>query len=145
LGNPGFESGATGWTASTGVIAQHGTTEPAHAGTWNAVLDGRGTTHTDTLTQSIAIPAGCKATLSFWLHIDTKETTRATAYDKLTVTAGTSTLASFSNLNAATGYAQKSYDVSALAGQTVTVKFTGAEDFSLQTSFAIDDTALTLS
>jgi hypothetical protein len=31
------------------------------------------------------------------------------------------------------------------AGQTVTIKFTGTEDVSLQTSFVIDDTALSVS
>jgi len=35
------------------------------------------------------------------------------------------------------------FDVGAFAGQTVTVRFTGTEDSSLQTSFVIDDTALT--
>jgi hypothetical protein len=35
--------------------------------------------------------------------------------------------------------------VSSLAGQTVTLKFSGTEDSSLQTSFVLDDTALTLS
>jgi hypothetical protein len=39
----------------------------------------------------------------------------------------------------------RSFDVSAFAGQTVTVKFTGTEDSSLQTSFVVDDTALTAS
>lgn len=39
----------------------------------------------------------------------------------------------------------KTCNVSSLAGQTVTFKFTGVEDSSLQTSFVIDDTALTLS
>lgn len=33
----------------------------------------------------------------------------------------------------------------AYAGHTVTVKFTGAEDVSLQTPFVIDGTALTVS
>jgi zinc metalloprotease ZmpA len=146
LANPGFESGATSWTATSGVIGQNGSSgEPTHSGTWNAWLDGYGRTHTDTLSQSVSIPAGCHATLSFWLHIDSSETTTTIAYDKLTVQLGTSTVATFSNLNKATGYTQRSYDVSALAGQTVTLKFTGAEDSSLQTSFVVDDTALTLS
>ncbi|MFC3896424.1 hypothetical protein ACFOWZ_33535 [Lentzea rhizosphaerae] len=55
----------------------------------------------------MTIPAGCKATL--------------------TVTAGSTTLGTLSNTNAASGYALKTFDV------------------SLQTSFVIDDTALTLS
>ncbi|HVV19722.1 MAG TPA: putative Ig domain-containing protein [Pseudonocardiaceae bacterium] len=143
--NPGFESGSASWTASNGVIGQNGSSEPAHTGTWDAWLDGYGTTHTDTLTQSVTIPAGCHAGLSFWLHVDTAETTTSTAYDKLTVKAGTTTLATYSNLNKNTGYAQRTFDVSTLAGQTVTVSFSGTEDSSLQTSFVIDDTALTTS
>jgi hypothetical protein len=95
------------------------------------------------VSQSVTIPAGCRATLTFYLHIDTSETTTSTAYDKLTVTAGSTTLATYSNLNANSGYAQKTFDLSSLAGQTVTLKFNGVEDSSLQTSFVVDDTALT--
>ena len=145
LGNPGFETGsAAPWTSSAGVV-DSSTSEPAHSGSWKAWLDGYGTTHTDTLTQSVTIPAGCHATLSFYLHIDSAETTTATAYDKLTVKAGSTTLATYSNLNKATGYTLRSFDVSSLAGQTVTISFSGSEDSSLQTSFVVDDTALNLS
>ncbi|MFG2791854.1 M4 family metallopeptidase [Streptomyces sp. NPDC048419] len=143
LSNPGFESGNTGWTASSGVITTD-TGEAAHGGSYKAWLDGYGTTHTDTLSQSVTVPTGCKATLTFYLHIDTSES-GSTAYDKLTVTAGSKTLATYSNVNAASGYAQKSFDLSSYAGSTVTVKFSGAEDSSLQTSFVVDDTALTTS
>lgn len=59
------------------------------------------------------------------------------------MTAGSTTLATYSNLNKATGYALKTLDLSSFAGSTVTLKFTGAEDSSLQTSFVVDDTALT--
>jgi Zn-dependent metalloprotease len=144
--NPGFESGATSWTQTSGVIGQYGSSgEPTHSGTWNAWMDGYGTTHTDTLSQSVTIPAGCHATLSYYVHIDTAETTTTTAYDKLTVTFGTASIPVLSNLNKSTGYVLKSFDVSALAGTTQTLKFSAAEDASLQTSFVIDDTALTLS
>ncbi|MFG3281923.1 putative Ig domain-containing protein [Streptomyces sp. NPDC048111] len=145
LGNAGFESGsAAPWSATTGVI-DNSSGEAAHSGSWKAWLDGYGTTHTDSLSQTVTIPAGCHATLSYYLHIDTKETTGSTAYDKLTVTAGSSTLASYSNLNKNTGFAQKSFDLSSYAGQTVTLKFNGVEDSSLATSFVIDDTALNVS
>ncbi len=146
LGNPGFESGNTVWSSTSGVIGENNSDgEPAHTGNWDAWLDGYGTTHTDTLSQSVTIPAGCSVTLSFWLHIDTAETSKTTAYDTLTVKAGSTTVATFSNLNAATGYTQHSYSVTGLAGQTVTLLFTGKEDSSLQTSFVLDDTALTTS
>ncbi|MFD8786775.1 hypothetical protein ACFV04_31395, partial [Kitasatospora sp. NPDC059599] len=88
-----------------------------------------------------SIPAGCKATLSFWLHIDTAES-GTTAYDKLTVLVNGTTLKTYSNVDAAAGYQQRTFDLSAYAGQSVTVKFNGVEDSSLQTSFVIDDTSI---
>lgn len=146
LVNPGFESGAVTWTQTAGVIGQNGGSgQPAHGGTWNAWLNGYGTTHTDTLSQSVTVPAGCATTFSFWVHIDTAETTTTTQYDKLTVTAGSTTLATMSNLNKSTGYVLASYNLVNFAGQSVVLKFTGVEDSSLQTSFVIDDAAVTSS
>jgi subtilisin family serine protease len=146
LANPGFESGNTPWTTTGGVIGQWaGSGQPSHSGTSSAWLNGYGTTHTDTLSQTITIPAACtNSTLSFWLHIDSAETTTTTtAFDRLTVQLGSTTLATYSNLNRASGYVQRSFNVGSFAGQTVTLKFTGTEDVSLQTSFVIDDTAIT--
>ncbi len=145
LGNPGFETGsAAPWTSTAGVINPNGAGETAHSGNWYAWLDGYGTTHTDTLSQSVTIPAGCtNTTFSFWLHIDTAETTTTTQFDKLTITANGTTLATFSNLNHASGYQQHTYSLGSFAGSTVTLLFTGTEDSSLQTSFVVDDTAVT--
>ena len=144
LANPGFESGNTSWTTTAGVI-DNSTGEPARSGSWKAWLDGYGTTHTDTLSQSVSIPAGCHASLSFYLHIDTQETTTTSQYDRLTLATNGTTKATFSNLNHNTGYAVHTYDLSSYAGSTVTIKFTGTEDVSLATNFVIDDTSLTLS
>ena len=78
LGNPGFETGtAAPWSATAGVI-DNTASQPAHSGAWKAWLDGYGRTHTDTLSQSVTIPAGCAATLTFFLHIDSAETTTTT-------------------------------------------------------------------
>ncbi|MER5429399.1 M1 family aminopeptidase [Streptomyces sp. NPDC002588] len=138
-----FESGATAWTQSSTSVITDRTGQSAHGGTHYAWLDGTGGTHTDTLSQSVTVPSGCaSATLTFWLHIDTAETTSSTAYDKLTAKIGSTTLATYSNLDKNTGYVQKSIDVSAFAGQTVTLAFTGTEDSSLQSSFVLDDIAL---
>ncbi|MEU4336350.1 M4 family metallopeptidase [Micromonospora lupini] len=151
LANPGFESGATGWTASSGVITTD-SGQAAHGGSYKAWLNGYGSSHTDTLAQSVALPAGCSSyTVSFWLHIDSAETTTTVAYDTLRVqvlnSGGTvlATLATYSNLNKASGYSQKSFSLAGYAGQTVSLKFTGVEDSSLQTSFVVDDTALNVS
>jgi subtilisin family serine protease len=144
LTNPGFESGATGWAATTGVIGQPGSRKPPRTGTWNAWLGGKGVSNTSTLSQSVTVPAGCSSyALSFWLRIDTAETTTTAQYDKLTVTLGTTTLATYSNLNKGTGYVQRTFNVAGQAGRTVSLKFSAVEDRSLQTSFTIDDTALT--
>jgi hypothetical protein len=145
LGNPGFETASAPWTATAGVIGAFAG-QTAHGGTRFAWMDGYGTTHTDTLQQTVTLPAGCSNyTLTFWLHIDSAETTTTTQFDKLTVTVGATTLATYSNLNKAAGYSQKSFNLSAFAGQTVVLKFSGVEDSSLQTSFVVDDTALNVS
>jgi subtilase family serine protease len=145
IGNPGFETGtAAPWTASSGVINDDTSDEPTHSGSWDAWLDGYGSAHTDTLSQAVTVPAGCNATFSFWLHVDTDKTTTK-ASDKLTVTANSTTLATYSNLNAADGYVQESFNLSSFAGQTVTLKFSGVETSGAQTSFVIDDTALNAS
>ncbi|MEV5905233.1 M4 family metallopeptidase [Streptomyces sp. NPDC052127] len=143
LGNAGFESGSTTWTATSGVIT-NSSSQAARTGSYKAWLDGYGSTHTDTLSQSVTIPSGCtNTTFTFYLHVDTAETTTSTQYDKLTVTAGSTTLATYSNLNAASGYVQKSFSLGSFAGSTVALKFSGVEDSSLQTSFVVDDTAVT--
>jgi hypothetical protein len=149
LGNPGFETGtASPWVASASVL-DNGTSEPAHSGSWKAWLDGYGSSHTDTLYQQVALdPSVTAASLAFWLHVDTAETTTATAYDTLKVqvrnSAGTvlATLATYSNLDAAPGYVQKSFDLSAYKGQTIQVYLVGTENASNQTSFVVDDFAL---
>ena len=134
LGNPGFENGSANpapWTVTAGVI-DSSTGEPAHSGSWKAWLNGYGTTHTDSILQTVTIPStATTATLAFWLHIDTAETTTTTAFDTLKVqirnTSGTvlSTLATYSNLNKATGFSQKSFDVTAFKGQTIQVFLVG--------------------
>jgi hypothetical protein len=150
IGNPGFENGTSTapWTLTAGVI-NNSASEPPHSGSWDAWMDGYGTTHTDSSQQTVSIPSGkTSATLTFWLHIDTAETTTTTAFDTLKVqvfnTGGTllSTLGTFSNLNHATGYQQHSFSMNSFIGQTVVIKFTGTEDTSLQTSFVLDDVNL---
>ncbi|UGB46413.1 PKD domain-containing protein [Frateuria edaphi] len=151
LGNTGFETGsAAPWTASSGVI-DSSSSEPAHQGSWKAWMDGYGSSHTDTVSQQVSIPSGkTSATLQYYLHIDTAETTGSTAYDKLTVqvlnSSGTvlGTLATFSNLNKVSGYAVHTASLSKYIGQTVTIRFRGVEDSSLQTSFVLDDVTLTV-
>ncbi|MGW6915452.1 putative Ig domain-containing protein [Kitasatospora sp. NPDC054939] len=144
LGNAGFETGsAAPWTTTSGVV-DNGSSQAAKSGSWKAWLNGYGSTRTDSLTQTVTIPAGCKATLSFWLHIDTNES-GSTAYDKLTVTVNGTALKTYSNADSAAGYQLRTFDLSSYQGKSVTLKFNGTEDSSLQTSFVIDDTSIATS
>ena len=149
--NPGFESGAVNWTASSGVISSGTSGSAPRTGTYKAYLNGYGSTTTNFAYQDITIPStACSASLSFWYKITTSETTTTTAYDKLTVTVRNTastvlaTVATYSNLNKSTAYAQKTFDLAAYKGQTIRVYFNGTEDSSLATSFFVDDTALTI-
>ncbi|MGW1427818.1 M28 family peptidase [Streptomyces sp. NPDC002431] len=144
VGNGGFESGTAPWSQSDGVINNRTSEKPAHTGAYQAWLGGWGSTHSDTLSQSVTIPSGCSAyKLSLYLRIDTGESAGdPTAYDTLTVKLGTRTLATYSNADATNSYVQKTFDVGDLAGQTVTLGFTSKEDAYLQTSFVLDDVAL---
>ncbi|HEX8908325.1 MAG TPA: S8 family serine peptidase, partial [Anaeromyxobacteraceae bacterium] len=151
LGNPGFEAGAAApWTASAGVL-DPSASPAAHTGAWKAWLDGYGSAHVDDLWQEVTLPAGaCGATLDFWLRVTTAETSTSTAFDTLTVTVRDGggdllgTLATYSNLDASSSYARRQLDLSAYAGRTIRVHFHAVEDPSLQTSFLVDDAAVTV-
>jgi Zn-dependent metalloprotease len=142
--NGGFESSTTGWSGTTGVIGNY-SGQTAYEGTRFAWLGGNGSTATETLTQPVVLPsAATSAQLSFALHIDTAETTTSSQYDKLVVTVKNSsgtvlgTLATYSNLNKATGYQMRTFNLLPYKGQTVTLSFAMTEDSSLQTSFVVD-------
>ncbi|HEV7239769.1 MAG TPA: S8 family serine peptidase [Thermoanaerobaculia bacterium] len=147
--NPGFESGTNGqWTATSGVVTSS-PSKPARTGTWKAWLGGWGFTRTDYAYQSVTIPASANtATLTFWIRIDSDETTPTIQYDTFRVQISTNggasytTLATYSNLNENLSYVQKTFDLTAYKGATVRVRFHSTEDSSLQTSFVVDDTAL---
>jgi hypothetical protein len=156
LGNGGFENGASNpapWlltsTHSPLEIINSSSSEPPHSGTFDAWMNGWGTTTTDTVMQQVTVPANATAaTFSFWSHIDTAETTTTAAFDTLQVQIRDSsgnvlqTLATFSNLNHAAGYQQHTFNLSSLIGQTIQVFFAGKEDNTLQTSFVLDDVSL---
>ncbi|WP_326616049.1 M28 family peptidase [Streptomyces decoyicus] len=141
MANGGFENGTTPWTGDTGAIGAHAG-QSAHGGSRFAWLGGYGRSATESLSQSVTVPAGCsKATLTYWLHIDTDESDRV-AYDTFKVKVGSTTLTTLSNTDASSGYTQRTVDLTPYIGQRITVTFAAAEDSSLQTSFVIDDAAL---
>ncbi len=150
LANPGFESGATGWseTAPAGPIITNSSI--ARTGSWYAWLGGADSI-TDALFQNVAIPSSAtRATLQYWYRIDTSDSA-SSAYDVLTVAihsassgARLQTLATYSNQNATGGgWVQSSaFDLTAYRGQTIRLVFTSTTDPSLITNFRIDDVVL---
>lgn len=156
LGNPGFRTGSLSpWTATSGVLANVDDGVPSYPSSdpYLAWLDGYGGAHTDTLAQTVTIPATCKnATLSFWLYINSNDPTNK-AYDTFTIqvlnSSGTvlATLGTLSNENEGSGYVEHSYSVAPYIGQTITIKFTGKETLGdgYDTNFFEDDNALNVS
>jgi subtilase family serine protease len=153
LANPGFETGnISPWTATSGVLARTSSGVPAHSGSWLAWLDGYGGSHTDTVAQTVTIPAGCTtATLAFWLDVSTNDPAgQASDTFKVQIlnSGGTvlATLATYSNQNSAGGYAQHSFSLAPYIGRQITVKYTGTETLRNHvTSFYEDDNALNVS
>jgi hypothetical protein len=146
--NGGFESGATVWTASSGVI-DSSATQAARTGSWKAWMNGYGSAHTDTLQQNVTIPStATSVTFSFWLKVVSDETTTTTAFDTVKAqvrnTSGTvlATLGTWSNLDKGSSYVQKSFDLTSYKGQTVQIYFVGVEGSTTATSFLIDDVSV---
>lgn len=144
--NPGFESGAASWTSDHADTFETGTN--ARTGSGFAGLNGWGQATSYMLDQAFAVPSTvATASLSFYLKVQSDETTSSAAYDTLRVQAVsngvTTTLATYSNLNESAGYLQKQLDLSAYKGKSVTLRFLGVEDSSLATYFYLDDTAVT--
>jgi hypothetical protein len=141
--NGGFEGSASPWTLSGDAYWSNGGNH--HSGTGYTVLgfynNANGTEY-----QTVTIPAGHPANLTFWLNITTSESL-TTAYDFLyaevrsTSGALLSTLATYSNRNAS-AYSQKSFSLAAWRGQTVRVQFRATTDGSLTTAFRVDDVSL---
>ncbi|HEY2345489.1 MAG TPA: protease pro-enzyme activation domain-containing protein [Xanthomonadaceae bacterium] len=148
LKNTGFETTSTAWTISP-TSARINNASLAHAGNWYVALGGVTGETTHHIQQGVTLPTATSASLSFYTHITTTET-GATANDILSVqvtdTSGTvlGTLATYSNLDATSGYVLKTLDMSAYLGQAVRVKFLATNNGSLPTTFAIDDVTVSV-
>ncbi|MFG2821747.1 M4 family metallopeptidase [Kitasatospora sp. NPDC048365] len=141
LTNGGFEQGTTGWTQSDNDIT-NSTLQSAHGGSWYAWMMGYGTSAVESLSQSnIAVPSTGTPKLTFWLKVTTEES-GYTAYDTLKVNVNGTTLATYSNAGATSGYVQKTVDLSAYKGKSVKLEFAGTEDAYLSTVFLLDDIAI---
>jgi hypothetical protein len=148
LKNPGFESNGDSWQLESPSSSIHtydvffSGSSTAHSGSYYAQLNGAGF-NAKGINQTVTIPSGASQVyLQFWYNIVTMT---ANSNDVMVVGV---TPASGSYVNLATitgaspgsGWQQSSkYDLSAYAGQTVTVRFYSHTESDVGTYFLLDD------
>jgi hypothetical protein len=145
VGNPNFASGSKDWTASSGVIGEYASDgqPPISGSNYDAWLDGYAEPHTDTLSQSVTLPSGCSGTLQVWLHIDSEQTSGANG--SFTIQVAGTTIATFTNLNANSGYTEHSYTIPATdSGKSIKILFTGVENNDNNTDYVVGQVELNL-
>jgi hypothetical protein len=154
LANPGFETGSVKpWSATAGVLAKTKRGARPQAGSWLARLDGYGAAHTDTLAQTVTIPAGCKnAVLTYWVEVRsslTNKTQQAENTLVLDVVNGAGqvvkTAAVATAANNGTSYVKHTISLASYIGKTITIKFVGTEVRGGNTFFLEDSNALNVS
>jgi hypothetical protein len=144
--NGGFEGSASPWALSGNAYWSTGAYP--HSGSGYSVL-GAYNNASGTEYQTVSIPSSHPANYTFWLNITSSES-GSTPYDYLYAevrsTSGTrlATLATYTNANETSpgNYSQKSFSLAGWRGQTVRVQFRATTDFTLPTSFRIDDVSL---
>ncbi len=142
--NPGFESGDVSWSDPNGDITDY--SPYAYQGNWFAWIDGYSSPVTDPgVSQTVAIPAGCTATLSYYLFVGTNES-KTTVKDTFYVTVNGTTVQTFNNTtNTGGGYVKESVNLSSYAGSNATINFYGVQTGTRVTNFFVDSTSLALS
>jgi Zn-dependent metalloprotease len=148
--DPGLEGGGlTGWQGDAGLVVQTDYTGTvAHGGYRYAQFDRSAGRQSLTLSQMVAIPAGTTALFSLWTQ--TQGNPAVAAADTLQIqvqpAGGAATvLETLSGLQARPDWVQRSYDLSAYAGQTVTLSLASNINLSTGTAFLADDFVLACS
>ncbi|MFC4782951.1 hypothetical protein ACT8ZV_00620 [Nocardioides sp. MAHUQ-72] len=132
--NGGFESGNSYWSLGSGASV---VTTRAYAGT-HSLLVGGTTSSTQSATQQVTVPTGASSqTLTLRSYVTTQES-GSTAYDRLNIQANGTTLKSYSNASPTGTWTATTVDLSAYAGQTITLKLQAVNDSTLPTSFYVD-------
>lgn len=150
IANSGFEQGAVNWSGTSGTIGKYPNVK-AHDGQKVCWLGGYGRTVTESIAQTVSIPAtATDATLGFWVDVSTEEVTTTKRSDRCAVQLlgpngnVLTTLETLSNLSETGGWLHKTYDVTQFKGRTVTVSFRATENGDNATSFILDDVSLTI-
>ena len=150
IADPGFESGAFGsWTACGNGAATFDTTTP-HTGTYDAFVGNLASnpgeeSGMDGVCQTVTVPAS--GTLTLWVNESTSETSTSVADQEADIldSTGTVTNTLYMEDGNTNGYVQKTIDMSAFAGQSVTLFFGiyGSGSTTDYNNIFIDDVSLT--
>jgi hypothetical protein len=148
VSNGGFETTISPWVLTGDATWTN--SGGAHGGTGLVALAGVDGVFTANVNQVVTIPSSSPANLTFWLNVTTDEYD-STPYDYFYVEvwdqwggSQLGTLGTFSNMdqNPPGVYAQKSFSMAAWRGQTVELRFSATTDYSLSTTFNVDDVSL---
>lgn len=136
--NGGFESGTSYWSLGSGATV---VTTRAATGTRSLQAGGAVST-TQSATQQVTIPTGgASQTLTVRTYVSTTET-GTTVDDRLNIQANGTTLKTLSNASTTGSWVTSTIDLSAYAGQTITLKFQAVNDASAPTTFFVDDVSV---
>ena len=138
--NGDFEAGRNvGWSERSSRGYRLVTTGSAHSGSWRAWLAGANR-EKSRIHQQITIPSE-GATLTFWYRIRSYDWC---GYDFGYVRIGSTTIKRYylCSRNNMSGYVQDSIDLSAYAGQDITLSFMATNDYVYASSLYIDDVQL---
>ncbi|MEU7782327.1 hypothetical protein [Micromonospora parva] len=145
--NPGFERGATGWSAGPRIVVFGDATRPAHTGRGYATFAGLDVTRSDLLRTTVTVPANCDLTVSFWVRTTTTEISRGDYLNVGMAVTGIPPKTRFS-LAFDGGALWRQYTMSsgtATTERTATVSFLGSEAAGNGvTAFDVDDVTFTL-
>jgi hypothetical protein len=144
LGNPGFGTGSIRpWKSSPRVLTK------TAAGGWTAWLDGYGRAHTDTLAQTVTIPARCdSAVLTYWVDVNSSVTSKKLqAENTLVLEILNSSGKVVKRVLVATaasresGHVKHTTSLGSYIGKTITITFIGTEAGGGNTDFFEDSNA----
>lgn len=127
LADPGFESGGTSIWTQCGSVSASVQTTTVHSGT-HAMQAGSASSEPNgnaALCQKVTVPSGTPK-LTLWTYEKTNETSTTYAYQEMSLRSASNTSTVLTTLwkgLSTSGWTQRTYDVSAYAGQTVVIYF----------------------
>lgn len=134
--NGGFENGLSGWSATGARVVD----APVRTGGGAALICGRNAA-TDRLEQTFVVPASGR--LELWVRVEGSDrTSNDTLQLEVAVSSSTRVFGRLLGANAGAGWIRSSSDLTAYAGQRVTLRMSCSTDGAAPTFFYVDDVSV---